>query len=52
MVLRRIEEGTGKGARAAAASNCFKILEAGLQQAVNYHHWHLKINTLFVRHVA
>lgn len=47
MVFRRAEERTREIAGAAAASNCFKILEAGLSSALT-----LKIKTFFVRHVA
>jgi len=47
VVLRRAEERTREIAGAAAASNCFKILQAGLSSALT-----LKINTFFVRHVA
>lgn len=47
MVFRGAEERTREIAGAAAASNCFKILEAGLSSALT-----LKINTFLVRHVA
>lgn len=47
MVFRGAEERTREIAGAAAASNSFKILEAGLSSALT-----LKINTFLVRHVA